>query len=160
MLIAMLAGTFIAQKFYNTGGDIFDQEIAQIKEFARQMDKLDHLQDVFAMPKLHFVSLESVNSSPRVQGYLVIDLVANEGHFFGFDLRKSNQQAFKLWLLDESGDVISSAIVDVAENDLGAAVVPLPENLSILHEAVITAESRADAVRPSSAVHMRTKIAR
>ena len=158
VVIAMLAGTFIARKVLDQRSDINDQEIARINEFARQMDKLDDLQEVFAAPKLHFVSLKSVNSSKRIQGYLVYDLVANEGHFFGFDLRKSSQQAFKLWLLDESGDVISSAIVDVNKEHLGAAVVPLPVDLSTLHEVAITAEWPADAVRPSSEVHMRTRI--
>ena len=159
VLIGLLAGSYIVTSLWSGEGGGDDPEITLEEDKSRHTNNLGHLRDVFAAPSLQFLSLEAVNASRQLQGYLVYDLAGREGHFFGFGLHTSKQQVFKLWLLDESGDVVSSATVNVADDELGSTVVSLPEDLSVLHEATITAESQADAVRPSSEVIMRARIA-
>ncbi len=158
VLIALVGGTMLSPDWFGSGEPVFEQDLERIQEFARQMDRLEELERAFAAPELRYVSLTSVGSRTRVEGYLVYDFLAKEGHFFGFDLAPSEGQTYVLWLLNADREVVSSVTIDVNKNHLGAAIVPLPENVSVLHEVVVNLESDVTPASPSSNVRMRWNI--
>lgn len=155
VLIVLVGGTMLSPHWTGLGDAAVDQDIGRIQEFARQMDRLKELEGAFAAPELRFVSLKSVGSRTPAEGYLVYDFLAKEGHFFGFDLTPSEGQTYVLWLLDSDRRVAGSAAIDVDSDNLGAAIVQLPENPSVVHEVLVNLEPDVSPVSPSSDVRMR-----
>lgn len=143
--------------FPQTGKDA--QELARLQDFADHVEKLDQLESAFADPQIRYVSLTSLGTQEQTQGYLLYDDVAHQGHFYGFDLPTQANRIVKLWLLDRSQSVLSSAIVEIDSKGLGAAIIPLPKDLSVLDEIVVSFENDPGAQTPSLRVRMRSKVA-
>lgn len=157
VLFALAAGTLIVPNWLRSNAQS-QEELAQIREFARQMRRLETLESVLSDPRVSYVSLNTTGNTPRVQGYLVYDFVSSEGHFFGRELEPAEGRTYVLWLLDKDQRVVSSSTISVDDQRLGATVIALPDDASPLHQAVVSQETDATASAPSGEIRMRSRI--
>lgn len=155
VLLALLAATVLGPRWFRSFGLKSERELARVKEFARQMDKLDQLEQAFSSPGFRYVSLKTANSNSDVQGYLVYDRISNEGHFFAYDLG-AKDATFMLWLLQANEAVVSAAKIEVNSEGVGAAVIQIPPDISTIAEVVVTQETSPNAKTPSLNISMRS----
>ena len=160
VLIALLVGTMWTSGWLGPSDPAAQRDLERIKEFARQMGKLEQLERTFAAPELKYVSLRMEGNTSPIQGYLLYDQLTKEAHFFGYDLVPNEGRTFKLWLLNDQHEVLKSKTIDVNNQNLGAAVVELPDDIGQLNEVVVTSESDPAAVTPSQAIQMKAEVRR
>ena len=130
--------------------------LQQIKDLARQMERLEQLERTFSQPEWQLLKLRSVAQTHPALGYLVFDMVSKQGHFLGSELLPLSGHTYKVWLLGAEQQVISSATIEVNVHHYGAAIVPLPDDLATIHEVVVSLEAVATATEPSHDVRLRT----
>ena len=154
VLFALVSATI----HFTYGGGQQHNDVAQLKEFARQMDKLEQLETTFATPDVHYVSLNSPNRRTQGQAYLLFDFLANEGHFFARDLHEASTDPVRLWLLNEKGVGLATAPITMNQNAISTAVIPLPKDGAMIRSIVVSVDQDANASTPSAHVLLRAEI--
>ena len=155
VLIALTLVTMNTANLF--GGGRQDREnLARVKDLARQMGRIRELEAAFSNPEIKYVSLTS--GSNRVGGYLVHDVIASEAHFFCFNL-PTTQKNLKLWLLDQDGVEVASKTVDVSPDGLGASLVKIPADADAINEAVLgEPTSESNDFPPASGILLRVTV--
>ncbi len=139
--------------------EVADAEQHRIQELAEQMQTLQELEKTFGRAQLQFASLQPVGEDSNLHGALVYDYKAGEGHFFGFNFDAVSGETYKLWLLDEKQNAISSSVVQIeAEALRGSAIVKFPSDTSAMREVLVTLEKDETATTPSDNVQLRSPV--
>lgn len=149
VLVALATGTLTTANWFGAGWQ-GEEDLAKVKDLARQMGRIKELERAFSNPRIKYVSLTSVSN--RVGGYLVHDFITNEAHFFCFNL-PTTRKTLKLWLLDKDGGVIATQTVEASTTGLGASLVRIRADSAAIHEVVV-AERRSgtDASPPETGI--------
>lgn len=159
-LIALSVGSFWNTSWWNaergvTQRGTVERDMEHVQEFARQLGKLDELERTFPSSDVRYVALHSASPQANRVGYLLYDLTAQQGHFFGQGLSPPPGHVAKVWLVDRDGRVMSSAVVPVNSQGVGASVVELPQQIEDIAEIWLTFESDAAAGHPSESIQLR-----
>ena len=85
ILMALTIGTLYTSSWLGSN-EQNKRRLAKVRELARQMERLEDLEDVFSSPKIKSVSLTSGTARNSVGGYLVHDFLSAEAHFLAYNL--------------------------------------------------------------------------
>ncbi len=136
-----------------------DSNMQQIRTMAQQMDKIEGLERVFASNQLKYVSLKSEpDASPA--GYLVLDPMSGQVHFFGRNLvngeAATQESSLRVWLYDRRAKVLTSEEIKFqGQPAVGTAILRVGQIEDV--EAVVVTKEAADVapVTPSDEVLLR-----
>lgn len=135
-LLVLTLGTFAITAWF--GGDRRSaRDLARVRELARQIGKIEELEQAFSDPRIKFVSLTSSSTQNRAGGYLVFDVLSGEAHFFGYNLPTATQP-LTLLLRDADGNMITAQQIDTTPDGLGASLVRVPSDAAAVEEVVVT----------------------
>lgn len=133
-------------------------DLAKIDDLTRQVEGLDEVERTFKESQLTYVSLEETSGSGAVRGYLVYDLMAKEGHFFGINMVQQDDTHHFLWLLSADNRVISSAEVASTGKEVATAIVKLPPHMTDIRKIIVTVEATGAVDTPSDQIRMMADI--
>jgi len=86
VLIVLLLGTSLITYWSGPNSPAATSDMKRIKEFARQLGKLQEIEAAFAAPDVRYVSLSTAEPAGGTRGYILYDVLAKEGHYFGYGL--------------------------------------------------------------------------
>lgn len=157
VLLVLIGGTFYNFGLIgNSAPVVSDGDIERLRAIATQVEQLKELERVFSKPNLTYVSLAP--KAERSLCYLVHDPTSGQIHFLCDKLRVTPGYDLKLWLLSESGEVLSSSSIEMSEDGtIGAAV--LNGEAKSVRSALVTEEKQAGRTdTPSNRVVLRQQV--
>lgn len=116
-------------------------------------EELAQIQEEFGRPGLVYVSLED-KQRPDTHAWILFDPDANQVHFFAPALKSIGDARYQLWILEE-GNILSSALLNVSDEGLGAALCSVTPGHPKL-EVMVTVEREEATTVPSGDVVLRT----
>lgn len=139
--------------------NLSDGEIVSIREIAKQVEKIDKLERMFASPRVKYVSLET-KSDESPTGFFVHDPMSAEFHFFGKNLLRntSRDSRLRVWLLDGDGRVITSSDVQTNNNGSVGTALLNDDRANEVVALLVTSEQGLQSTSPSKDVVFRSEL--
>lgn len=146
----VLAATVVGIALWTTRHDVSSAATSQWAELQRRVDQANASQQFPEIPQLHFASVGNRSPEVRVEGYIVHDAIAKQWHVYAFRLPMLPAgHIYQVWFDMGDSNFVRAGVANADDEGSISCLVDAPPDLGAVRGLAISAESGADAERPS-----------
>jgi hypothetical protein len=125
----------------------------------RRLDEAESRQRFSSIPRLEFAYLRSPAPTPPVHGYIVADKIANQWHFYIFNLPPlADGRTYQLWFVLGDSRYVAAGTVDADPSGISSRLIDIPSDLTSITGIAISDEPIAGSDQPTGEHFFRTDL--